>query len=319
MAMRCSWLPGRRPAACGMQFPCWTSSPPLGGKITLEAAQSVLGTATSQAVLDLLDALQAGDAGKGMDALHATLDAGSDPRQFARQVVEYLRGVLLVKMGNANQVDAGQEARQHMAQHAQHFSAAELLRVIRAFNRAATEARGVWQPSLPLELAFVEALEAPVAPSAPAPGAPPQAKPVGTSKEKAPTSAAPPVQTASAQPASACDQEWEKIVQEVRAVSPNTTGLLNRNTCQHAWKDEILHLYFTSELLKDKMEQETHLAYVRQAAEKVIGKPVEVRCAVSGGSGALPEGLDSSGRVAAAMRLGGTIVDINDLGLQSEE
>ncbi|MEN8242979.1 MAG: hypothetical protein ABFS17_13755, partial [Chloroflexota bacterium] len=86
-----------------------------------------------------------------------------------------------------------------------------------------------------------------------------------------------------------------------------------------AWKDEILHLYFTSELLKNKMEQETHLAHVKQAAEKVLGKPVEVRCAVSGGSGSLPEGLDSSGRVAAAMRLGGTIVDVNDLGSQSEE
>jgi hypothetical protein len=38
-----------------------------------------------------------------------------------------------------------------------------------------------------------------------------------------------------------------------------------------------------------------------------------VQCLVSGGGG-LPPGVDSSGRVAAAMRLGGQIVDINDLG-----
>jgi DNA polymerase-3 subunit gamma/tau len=293
----------------------------LEGKITLEAAQSVLGTATSQAVLDLIDALQAGDSGQGIDALHATLDAGSDPRQFARQVVEYLRGVLLVAMGNAAQVDAGQETRQHMAAHARHFSNADLLRVIRAFNRAATEARGVWQPSLPLELAFVEALEAPAA----APGSPSSGSAPPASKAK-PKPAAPPPPAVEASPAEQAEpptaeqeQHWKKIVAEVRAVSPNTTGLLNPRTCQHAWKDDVLHLYFTSELLKEKMEQESHLAVVKQAAEKVLGAPIEVRCAVSGGSGSLPDGLDSSGRVAAAMRLGGTIVDINELGSQSEE
>jgi DNA polymerase-3 subunit gamma/tau len=294
----------------------------LGGEITLDAAQSVLGTATSQSVIDVIDALQAADAGKGIDALHATLDAGSDPRQFARQVVEYLRGVLLVKMGNASQVDSGQETRQHMARHAQHFSGGDLLRVIRAFNRAATEARGVWQPSLPLELAFVEALEAPLDSAAAAPGAPPQPQQAGPAK----TSSSPPPQVhnsapveKAAPPTSEEDKQWKQIIQEVRKVSPNTTGLLNPKTCQYAWKDDILNLYFTSELLKDKMEQESHLAQVKQAAEKVLGRPVEVRCAVVGGSGSLPDGLDGSGRVAAAMRLGGTIVDINDLGSQPKE
>jgi DNA polymerase-3 subunit gamma/tau len=294
----------------------------LGGQITLEAAQSVLGTATSQAVLDVIDALQAGDPGKGMDALHATLDAGSDPRQFARQMVEYLRGVMLVKMGNAAQVDVGQETRQHMAGHAQHFSGGDLLRVIRAFNRAATEARGVWQPSLPLELAFIEALEAPAPQPEASPGTPPQ--PTGSPKKQASTaSSPPPVAKASkadqAAPTSEQEKHWKEIVAEVRKVSPNTTGLLNPRTCQHAWKDDVLYLYFTSELLKDKMEQESHLALLKQAAEKVLGAQIEVRCSVSGGSGSLPDGLDSSGRVAAAMRLGGTIVDINELGSQSEE
>jgi DNA polymerase-3 subunit gamma/tau len=255
-----------------------------------------------------------------MDALHATLDAGSDPRQFARQVVEYLRGVLLVAMGNAAQVDAGQETRRHMAEHARHFTGPELLRVIRAFNRAATEARGVWQPSLPLELAFVEALDAPVTAAPPA-GPPPQVS--GSAKPKTNPSTPPPVETASPAEQSApqtAEQEkhWKEIIAEVRKVSPNTTGLLNPHTCQHAWKGGDLYLYFTSELLKDKMEQENHLALLKQAAEKVLGSPIEVLCAVSGG-GALPEGLDSSGRVAAAMRLGGTIVDINELGSQSEE
>ncbi len=132
-----------------------------GKPITLELAQDVLGTATSQAVLELVEALLARKAAAGLDHIHAALDAGSDPRQFARQVVDYLRDLLLIRMGNAAQVDATAEMRSQMARHAQSFTASELLRMIRAFNSAAVEARGSWQPALPLEMAFVEALEAP--------------------------------------------------------------------------------------------------------------------------------------------------------------
>ncbi len=61
----------------------------------------------------------AGQAAPGLDQHPPRLDAGSDPRQFARQVVDYLRSLLLVRMGNAAQVDATAEMRAQMARHAQ--------------------------------------------------------------------------------------------------------------------------------------------------------------------------------------------------------
>jgi DNA polymerase-3 subunit gamma/tau len=296
----------------------------MGTSIGLEAAQAVLGTATSQAVIDLTDAVLSQDAASGMDILHASLDAGSDPRQFARQVVEYLRGVMLVRVGNAEMVDATAETRQHMARQAQGFAAPEeLLRVIRAFNAAATEGRGNWQPSLPLELAILEALSgsqgAPQAGPAPLAGSgdlpkqtkapPPSVKPAtgtppGTPPETGKTTA----------PSAEIRKQWGQIVQLVREHSPNTTGLLNPKTCQYTWENGVLRLYFSSPLLKDKMESEKHLAALRHAAGQVFGEEVEVQCFVSSGSGGLPPEIDSAGRVAAAMRLGGQIVDINDLG-----
>ena len=129
-----------------------------GQTITLALAQTVLGAATGQAVLDLIDALLGRDSAAGLDHIHAALDAGTDPRQFARQIVEYLRQLLLVQMGNAAQVDATVEARAVMARHAAALPAASLLRVIKAFNQAAADARLAWQPALPLEMAFVESL-----------------------------------------------------------------------------------------------------------------------------------------------------------------
>jgi DNA polymerase-3 subunit gamma/tau len=77
-----------------------------GQAITLQRAQDVLGTAASQAVLDVVEALVARQAQNGLDHIHAALDAGSDPRQFARQLVDYLRDLLLIRMGNASQVEA---------------------------------------------------------------------------------------------------------------------------------------------------------------------------------------------------------------------
>ncbi len=139
-----------------------------GEKITLAEAQNVLGTATNQAVVQLTEAILAEDAAAGLDCIHHALDGGTDPRQFARQMVEYLRSLMLVRLGNAEQVDATAEMRAQMAQHAQGFELNRLIEAIRLFNNAATETRSSWQPGLLLELSLAEAIEGPAAPVAPA-------------------------------------------------------------------------------------------------------------------------------------------------------
>ena len=293
----------------------------LGESISLDAAQSVLGTATSQAVMDLLEAILADDAAAAMDSLHASLDAGSDPRQFSRQVVEYLRGVMLVQTGNAKMVDTTSEARQNMARHAQAFGSSDrLLQVIRAFNAAASGVRGGWQPSLPLELAIVESISAPAGtPATPARSAAPvSATPVKSSQ--ASEAATPPKRPAEskAQPPQGLGDQWEQIMRSLKKTSPNTTGLLNAKICQYNWENGVLNLYYGSSVLKDKMEQDKHIEALKAVAEQVLGESVEVRCYVASGGGSLPPGVDSSGRVAAAMRLGGKIVDINELASDSE-
>jgi DNA polymerase-3 subunit gamma/tau len=132
-----------------------------GQQVTLLEAQQVLGTATSAMVIELIEALLATDASKGLKVIQAALDAGTDARQFARQVVDYLRSLLLVRMGNADQVDATADARSQMAQHARAFDGHALLEAIRLFNNAATDARSAWHPGLALEMAFTEAIQGP--------------------------------------------------------------------------------------------------------------------------------------------------------------
>ena len=87
-----------------------------GEKITLDLAQTVLGTATNQLVIALIEAIQKNDMASGLETIHKALDSGSDPRQYARQVVEYLRGLLLFRMGNEKQVEATREGKTLMRQ-----------------------------------------------------------------------------------------------------------------------------------------------------------------------------------------------------------
>ncbi len=179
-----------------------------GKKIDIALAQTMLGTATNQAVVELVDAILNKEPAAGLNLIHRSLDAGSDPRQFARQAVDYLRSLLLVKMGSADQVEATSEQRAQMAQHAQAFSLPILLETLRTFNSATSDLRSSWHPGLALELAFAEVM-APPAPAAAVPpaGPAPAAEPPATKSQRSPAASSaparpePPSQAAPAQPA----------------------------------------------------------------------------------------------------------------------
>jgi DNA polymerase III subunit gamma/tau len=320
-----------------------------GQAITLEMAQDVLGTAASQAVLDVVNALVAAQPAAGLDAIHATLDAGSDPRQFARQIVDYVRSLLLIQSGNPESVDATVEVRAQMARHASHFSKPDLLRMLRLFNEAAVETRASWQPALPLEMAYLQVLE-PVD-SGSVTGVPGQAasqpdprpsedpkKPGGNpaTRKSAAVQEIPDVGEASpetsqplpdrppagggmeGEPANANDQlfrkvceHWRQVVQQVGLVSKQTQALLN--SCKpYGVKDGVLFLGFNGDFAKTKMEKGDNVQVTCQALSQLIGHEVPVRCFIaSGGKGSLPPEVESDGMVATALRdLGGEVVDI---------
>ena len=139
-------------------------------KITLEIAQTVLGTATSMRVVEIVSALIQNDSAKGLTQINQALDSGIDPRQLARQIVTYLRNILLYKMGNTNQVDVADEIRTILDNHARQFSMPALLQAIESFNQAAIKEQVNWHPGLGLELAFTSFLT--INPTAKSPDSP---------------------------------------------------------------------------------------------------------------------------------------------------
>jgi DNA polymerase-3 subunit gamma/tau len=127
------------------------------GGITVEEMRTALGIGTDETVMQITQALADADVATGLGVINATVEKGTDPRQFARQMVEHLRALLLLRLESGVMLPHVPEAHLPALQdQAAAFSRQELARGIRLFNQAAQEAKGGWQPQLPLEMAFIE-------------------------------------------------------------------------------------------------------------------------------------------------------------------
>ncbi len=304
-----------------------------GERITLAMAQTVLGTATNQAVIELVDAILKQQAAEGLTCVHRSLDAGADPRQFARQMVEHLRNLLLIRLGNTDQVEATTEMRTQMAKQAQAFTMPQLLELVRLFNTAATETRGGWQPALLLELAVAQSIEgnepgqmsAPVATSpsrpvskAPSPASPSEqpveAKASAPQKEPTPQIKSVPELISTPPPSegeitlAAVKENWRRIRAAVKEKNMMAEALLNSSR-PLTIKDGILVLGFATEVLKSKMESRENIELVHKVLTQVLGHPLSIQCVVHNARGSKSDDdVSEDGLVNTALNLGGQIV-----------
>jgi len=292
-------------------------------EITAELAHQVLGTSPDEAVLNFIEAMLEGDAGEGLNTLHQSSQRGNDPGQFARQIVGYLRNVLLMQMKNQDRIDVPENLVQVIKTHAGQISTRQLLDLIRIFNLAVLDKGAAWQPNLPLEMAFLDGLDILNKESFPKERdlEPAPAKPAGVEKKEVKAKKAGPVPTSKEAPPGEDSaekgqqrltvlQHWNDIVDRVRDINPATQGILN--SCQPLGiKDNTLVLSFRSDAIKGKMDGGDHMMICQDVIEKVIGVRLPIQCIVGGkDQSGLPEGVDPNGLVAAVVRdLGGTLVD----------
>lgn len=291
-----------------------------GGKITLATAQTVLGTAASQSVIGLVRAIVEKSPASGLHEIHHALDGGADARALARQVVEYLRGLLLIQLGNGDQVDATADQRAQMMNHARALPTPEVLRAMRAFNAAASDPRGGWAPSLGLELAFAEMLEPPVSegglstpkqPARPPSASQPEQSPAQTQPVTSQTS----VKLTESAPQSAAltfesvVKAWKQVANLVKAKDTNVAALLNSSKPLEI-REGVLLVAFASDILQEKFNRPESLELTRNALREVLGVNLPVQGIVTGGKNTLPPHVKPDGMVAAASQLGGEIVDI---------
>jgi DNA polymerase-3 subunit gamma/tau len=147
------------------------------GMLTLHQTQDLLGATDSGKVAALLDALLNTDLQSALHVVNAVADEGADLRQFARDLVEWLRLLLHVSAGNdAQHLDLPQETVQMLREQSECTNIAQLVAWLKLFSGLDFQLKNSPYGQLPLELAVVEALLAPQVPAA-APVSMPAARP----------------------------------------------------------------------------------------------------------------------------------------------
>jgi len=119
-------------------------------RITAATVRTVLGVSRNERVEKLVTALADRDASAGLIAINQAADAGDDIRQLGRQLVAYLRVLLLERAGGTS--DADEIARSLAAR----FSLQELADLARLFSDIDYKVKHATFAQLPLEIAIVE-------------------------------------------------------------------------------------------------------------------------------------------------------------------
>jgi DNA polymerase-3 subunit gamma/tau len=296
-----------------------------GQRITLEMAEQILGTASHRAIGKLIQSLLDNDVAAGLDLLNQAIDEGADPGQLGRQIVDYLRNLMLAQTAGPSLVDASNELRATLQQQAAAISRPALLRAIRAFNAALGEVRTGWQPQLPLELALVESTrplheEVPAAlPEMPA-AAP---RPKGS---KIPAKAAPVAEKVPAdpdpEPAQALtislgdvQRAWPAIHDAARKHNKPLAALLDHASVK-AVEGRTLVLAVNESVFKEKLEAEEKRKALAQIIKTILKATLQIKVIVAtnaapthGSRDTIP-GDDLLSYVTSD--LGGTVTDVED-------
>ena len=260
--------------------------------ITLEQVQATLGTIDAELVNSLVDTLVSRDIGTGLALIDKALDQGADLRQFARQIIHHLRGVLLIQLDAGDLLDVGTESLQRFSIQAKQISTPVLVQAIKRFNTAETDLRGGWQPQLPLELALVEVIMVPSREAGE-----PQAsahenvvryqtnsEPVGRGGEKEPQQSRPETTEPSDQAQNnvsggltleAVRQCWSQVLENARARDKSVQALLN-SAHPGDVQEGVVTLHVAHEFARSKLSQ----GKAKRLVEELLGQAVDQACQV---------------------------------------
>lgn len=277
-----------------------------GGAVTAEQVRLILGAERREVVQALAQAWFERDLSTALKVINQAADGGADPRQLARQLSDFLRGLLLMRM-NAGDLwtEPTVEERPQLQELARRADPDQLVAAVRRFSEVAAERGAGWQPQLPLELAFVELAglppattgmpredETPLAAkgisptpaSRPAPRAPETQRAPDVAPKVMPVTPAPvamPPATPSATGGTSVEAlaaRWAEVKNQMRAVDLSLSALLNDARPIGLDEGGALVLGFKHGFHRNKANTPENRAMMETVLSKMTGAPVNVRC-----------------------------------------
>ena len=305
-----------------------------GSDITLPQAQAMLGISGDRRSRELVNHIINKDIASGITTLNNVNNDGLDLRQFHRELMEYLRLLLLVKTGSTDTVELTAEDIKELKDLAAKASLSQILKAIRCFGQLELSLDNY--STLPLELAIVDSSLAetqvkeepvrrpesePVVKKAP-PVMPPDARQKVTPppQEKKTTFtdpppsrpvvaekpiASPPVKPVASPLAvgSAIEQlqqQWSKMINDAPdGMSKTPAAALLRSARPKEIADDVLVLSFKFPILKDNMEKLENQKMADKIVSRFMGRPCKVRCVYE---------HENNHLVKAALKMGAQVI-----------
>lgn len=128
-----------------------------GDDISISDVRAMLGMVSRETFDAFLEVISQKDTARGIDLVEESINGGYDPRQFLRDLLSYLRNLLLVKIHSrpGSLVDLPEEEIENFRTRGEKFTVEGLLLIIQVVLRAEEELRRAANPRLILELTLV--------------------------------------------------------------------------------------------------------------------------------------------------------------------
>jgi DNA polymerase-3 subunit gamma/tau len=284
-----------------------------GGEITLAQVQELLGISGDRRAREVVKQIIDRDAGAGITTINNVNSDGLDLRQFHRDLVEYLRLLLIVKTGSGDSIELTAEDARELKELAAKAPLPVILKAVKRFGQLELSLDNY--STLPLELALVDCTIAgpeekatPVRPTVSdlpsrqvAPKyTPPPARPNTTTpvEEKSPREVPaekattvekpPPPTTAKAEENSTAvvstleqlQQQWSKIINEAPNGMNKTpaAALLRSGSRPLEIQGDTIILSFKFLSHKENMEKTENQKTAEKIVSNFMGRACKVRC-----------------------------------------
>ena len=287
------------------QLALFCDSPEGRRPITAEDVRRVVGLSRGDRLIALVDALARRDVAAGLNAIAEATENGEDVHQLNRQLVAYLRTLLLIRAGGTPD-----EATPDALEQAQRFSLAEIAALVRTFSGIEGALNRSSFAQLPLEIALVQSIVGTVpetgfggyaepavvtaAPAARQPESPrPERRPEPTTPHRASPAPTPsraprqpetaPSPAAAGAPASggpALEQlvaSWTQIRRDVKAANSRIAALLGSVDPVAVRGDEVV-LVSPYEFHRNKLNEDGARRVVEESLGRHIGGSYRITC-----------------------------------------
>lgn len=256
-----------------------------GNQIRLGQIQEVLGVTGDKRARELVSYIVNNDTSAGLKTINSVNSDGLDLRQFTREVVEYLRQLLLVKSGSEEALALTPEDIAELKTLAARTSLARIAKALKLFSQLELTFNNY--STLPLELALVDCAQ-PEVEETPTP--PRQHEPPKPQKELRPVPLAKPKIPPKAEPLPAMEPNnelerlrlnWRQLLAEVPQALKRTNAiaiLRSADVKPVAIEGDTVILDSKYEFYKEQIERPENLSIAEEIISNFLGRRCHVRC-----------------------------------------